>query len=155
MTWKLAKMISGRTRRGFSRCYPLAEYPRPEGASQYEGEMSLYSALGDAPETGIITPEQAQETAIKSLRGHVEVMRRWIDHLQHRLDYERAMLYESGGLVAEQHEIKVGGRVLVGGDGGAATRATFCKGKVVYQGRAGRYSAKFSWPPRGVRENVA
>jgi protein-L-isoaspartate O-methyltransferase len=139
MTWKLAKMISGRTRRGFSRCYPLAEYPRPEGASQYEGEMSLYSALGDAPETGIITPEQAQETAIKSLRGHVEVMRRWIDHLQHRLDYERAMLDESGGLVAEQQEIKVGGRVLVGGEWVVVLRVNRKDGKACSFRTARRY----------------
>jgi protein-L-isoaspartate O-methyltransferase len=139
MTWKLAKMISGRTRHGFSRCYPLAEYPRPEGASQYVGEMSLYSTLGDAPETGIITPDQAQETATKSLRGHVEVMRRWIDHLQHRLDYERAMLYESGGLVAEQHEIKVGGRVLVGGEWVVVLRVNRKDGKACSFRTARRY----------------
>ena len=42
--------------------------------------------------------------------------RRWIEHYENRLAYERAMLNEGGGLIAEQQEIQVGGRVLVRGE---------------------------------------
>ena len=41
---------------------------------------------------------------------------RWEQHYQNRIAYERAMLDDAGGLVAEQQEIKVGGRVLVRGE---------------------------------------
>lgn len=40
---------------------------------------------------------------------------RWIQHYQNRLTYELAMLAEGGGLVAQNHDIQLGGRVLVGG----------------------------------------
>jgi methylase of polypeptide subunit release factors len=139
MTWKNAKMISGYSRQGFSRCYPIAEYPRPEGASQYEGEMSLYSALGDSPELGIITPQQAQESALRSLRGHVVTMERWVNHLQNRIDYERAMLDEGGGLVAEQHDIQVGGRVLIGDEWVTVLKLNKKDGKLISVTTSRRY----------------
>ena len=37
---------------------------------------------------------------------------RWLNHYNNRIAYERAMLGESGGLVGQQQEIQVGGRVL-------------------------------------------
>lgn len=75
-----------------SRCFPVADYPRPEGASKYEGEMSLYSALKD----GIITGEQAREIALPIHRGRIANANRWISHLENRLEYEKAMLEEAG-----------------------------------------------------------
>jgi hypothetical protein len=39
--------------------------------------------------------------------------RRWIEHLQNRIAYEKAMLGEVGGIAAAQFNIEVGGRVLV------------------------------------------
>ena len=39
--------------------------------------------------------------------------RRWIEHLQNRIAYEKAMLGETGGIAASQFTIEVGGRVLV------------------------------------------
>jgi Domain of unknown function (DUF3560) len=43
-----------------SRCFPLADYPRQSPASQYEGEMPLWSALdGD-----VIDAEQARDIAM-------------------------------------------------------------------------------------------
>lgn len=41
---------------------------------------------------------------------------RWINHYDNRIAYERAMLGEQGGLVAEGVEMKPGGRVLVRGE---------------------------------------
>jgi len=41
---------------------------------------------------------------------------RWIDHYANRIEYEKAMLDEGGGLVADQVAFEVGGRVLVRGE---------------------------------------
>ena len=90
-----------------SQCFPLATYPRQPPASQYEGSKSLSSALED----GIITPEQAQAIALSHYeRGAIHSMR-WLEHTQNRLEYERAMLDEGGGLVADKFNIEIGGRV--------------------------------------------
>lgn len=87
-----------------SRCYPLADYPRDEPASQYEGDMCLWSAL-----EGIISPEQAREIALKAHAGMIEWCSRWIGHIDNRLAYERAMLGESGGTVADRTKPEKGG----------------------------------------------
>jgi protein-L-isoaspartate O-methyltransferase len=114
LTWAYVKRLTNDYRMGGSYCFPLSEYPRPEGASKYEGAMGLWSALGDSPEVGIITPEQARELGRRSARGQVATAERWIEHLENRLAYERAMLDEGGGLIAEKHNLQVGGRVLIG-----------------------------------------
>jgi hypothetical protein len=78
--------------------FPLAKYPRNPPASQYEGEMSLWSALGgsDGPECAIITPEQARDRALPIHERYLKTCARWISHYENRLAYERAMLAESG-----------------------------------------------------------
>jgi hypothetical protein len=40
--------------------------------------------------------------------------RRWIEHLENRTAYEKAMLGEAGGIATAQFAIEVGGRVSVG-----------------------------------------
>lgn len=94
--------------------FSLAKYPRALPASQYEGTMSLYSALGsgDGQDHAIITVEQARDLALRTCAGVVKRCQRWIFHYENRLLYERAMLAEGGGLVAHQHPIAVGGQVL-------------------------------------------
>lgn len=87
-----------------SRCYPLADYPRDEPASQYEGAMCLWSAL-----EGIITPEQARDIALKCHAGMIEWCDRWLGHIDNRLAYERAMLGESGGTIADRTKPEKGG----------------------------------------------
>lgn len=74
------------------RCFPLADYPRELPASQYEGDMSLWSALTD----GIITAEQAQEIAIPIHQRRIKYADRWLLHIENRLMYEKAMLDEQG-----------------------------------------------------------
>jgi phospholipid N-methyltransferase len=61
------------------------------------------------------TWEEAQTKALASHERRQARALRWLEHLRNRLAYERAMLGEQGGLVTDQHELKVGGRVLVGG----------------------------------------
>lgn len=97
-----------------SRSYPLDKYPRQPGASQYEGPIGLWSALGGNDGVPIITPEQAREIAERCHNATIAWAERWIEHYNHRLEYERAMLGESGGLAAEKFDIRPGGQVLIG-----------------------------------------
>jgi predicted RNA methylase len=64
---------------------------------------------------------------------------RAIAHIENRIAYERAMLDEGGGLVAEQHEIVVGGRVLIGGEWVVVLRVNRKDGKVCSFRTARRY----------------
>lgn len=90
-----------------SACFPAEKYPRPEGVHVYEGQISLWSALSD----GFVTPEQARELAERVHRRCVEINERWLSHLGNRLAYERAMLAESGGTVADRTKPEKGGAV--------------------------------------------
>lgn len=90
-----------------SRCFPLSDYPRNPPASQYEGQMGLWSAL----DGGVITAEQAKEIAIPIYQRGIERANRWIQHYQNRLEYERAMLNEQGGTAATKYDLQIGGRV--------------------------------------------
>ena len=109
VTWERARAITNREH--ISQCFPLADYPRTPPASQYEGPMPLWSALGDTPEEAIVTPQRARAIAC---RVHVRTLRRcrrWLSHLDNRLAYERAMLAESGGTVADRSKPEKGGAV--------------------------------------------
>lgn len=79
------------------RSFTLADYPRDPPASQYEGIMSLWSAL----DGGVITAEQARDIAIQSKERVIAWSRRWILHYENRITYERAMLADQGGIIAE------------------------------------------------------
>jgi predicted RNA methylase len=78
----------------FSYKFPLDKYPRKSPASQYEGDMSLYSAL----DGGIITPKQARSLDVPALESGIAYNERWISHYDNRLKYEKAMLGEQGRL---------------------------------------------------------
>jgi protein-L-isoaspartate O-methyltransferase len=96
-----------------SHCFTLAEYPRQAPASTYEGSMSLWSALGgsDGEAAAVCTVEQAREISLRCHRHVVEQCTRWIAHYENRLAYERAMLADSGGTVADRTGPEVGGAV--------------------------------------------
>lgn len=95
-----------------SACFPLDKYPRPADKSQYEGSMSLWSALHDE----IATPEQVQEIAIRIHERWLAIEQRWISHYENRLTYERAMLCEQEGCLIEDkwQDMLVGGKVKAG-----------------------------------------
>ncbi len=95
-----------------SRCFPLADYPRDPPISQYQGQMGLWSAL----DHGIITPAQAAEIAMPAMERTIARCGRWLAHIANRLEYERAMMAEQGGMVADGFDIQPGGRVLIGGE---------------------------------------
>lgn len=75
-----------------SHCFTLADYPRPEDVSQYEGTRSLWSALDD----GICTASQARQLATVSHARTISWQERWLAHYEVRLAYERALLDAQG-----------------------------------------------------------
>jgi protein-L-isoaspartate O-methyltransferase len=125
------------------KCFLLSEYPRELPASQYEGSMGLWSALTD----GVITAEQARDIAVACHTGTIRWQERWIAHLKNRLAYERAMLAEGGGLVADKHDLQPGGQVLVGGEWMTILRVNKKNGVATSVSTNGRYVGK-----RGVEE---
>lgn len=68
------------------------------------------------------TLEQCQARASEYYPGLIANADRWIAHLSNRLEYERAMLAESGGLVSDRVKFEVGGRVLRRGSWYVVTR---------------------------------
>lgn len=92
--------------------FTLEKYPRPAEKSQYEGIMSLYSALKDE----IITAEQARDIAVPCHERRMRHQNRWATHYKNRLSYERGMLDESGGVVTRTDEFKPGGQVFSRGE---------------------------------------
>ncbi len=111
LTHERARAIANFDHANSGTCYSLKDYPRNPPVSQYEGAMGSWSALGDTPEQAIITPEQARDMALRAHAGTLRRAARWLQHINNRLEYERAMLAEGGGLKADGFDIQVGGRV--------------------------------------------
>ena len=118
-----------------SRCFSLADYPRNPPASQYEGAMSLWSAL----DGGIIDAAQARDIAIPAHERTIAWARRWLEHYENRIAYERAMLDEQGGLKAEGQDIQPGGRVLIDNEWLIVVRVNKKDGKPVSVTTNARY----------------
>lgn len=72
--------------------FTLCEYPRNPPVSQYEGHISLYSALTE----GIIDYKQAQDLATKHKPGTIAYYNRLIQHNELRLTYEKTLLENQG-----------------------------------------------------------
>jgi protein-L-isoaspartate O-methyltransferase len=89
--------------------------------------MGVYSGLSN----GTMTPEAAQRATLGNARHTLAVNARWIAHLENRLAYERDLLGESGGLIADQTQIAVGGRVLVGREWLTVLRVTRKDGRIL------------------------
>jgi len=66
---------------------------------------SAWSALED----GKITVEDLRAQRLQSLPRRIAYSERWLLHIENRLTYERAMLEESGGIIAEQVKPERGG----------------------------------------------
>lgn len=124
LTLERAKTLAGVY--NINHRFTLAEYPRDLPKSQYEGVKSLWSALDDE----IITVEQARKLAVHAIERRIS-SRRWLEHYQFRLVYERAMLGEQGGLPADKFAIEVGGLVLVRGSWQTVKRVTKKDGRIV------------------------
>src|SRR6185312_13590067 len=64
-----------------------------------------YSALTQ----GTINAEQAAARVLEQVAAYLPRCERWISHYENRLKYERAMLAEDGGTVADKTGPEVGG----------------------------------------------
>jgi phospholipid N-methyltransferase len=73
--------------------------------------------------------------------------KRWMAHLENRIAYEKAMLGEAGGLVADRHQIEVGGKVLVRGEWVAVVR--------INRGANGSINSIRTAPISGTRGDTA
>jgi hypothetical protein len=93
-----------------SACFTLNKYPRNLPASQYEGSMSLWSALNG----NIINATQAAKIAIDAYKSTIASCDRWINHYENRLAYECGMLTEQGGTAAQKFNLVVGGKAKIG-----------------------------------------
>ena len=109
LTLQQAKAIANYDRAGSFLSFPLADYPRNPPASQYEGNMGLWSAL----DGGIIDEAKARALALPIHAQCIESARRWIAHIDNRLEYERAMLGDDDA-TEKFANIQTGGRVLCG-----------------------------------------
>ncbi len=105
--------------------------------------MNVYQGLAK----GTMTPEEAQRQTLENAHAVLAVNLRWIEHLENRLAYERAMLGESGGLVADRHEIEPGGKVLICGEWTTVKRVNRKGGQIVSVTTSCRYV-----PVRGVEQ---
>lgn len=85
--------------------------------------------------------------ALGSLESEMERARRWIDHYEMRLGYERAMLADSAGTLASHVDLMVGGRVKIAGEWVTITRLNKTRGELVSVTTNARYV-----PVRGVEE---
>ena len=79
------------------------------GVTLENGERywSAWSALQD----GKTTVEELTRQRLAALPASIAHCGHWIQHIDNRLAYERAMLAEAGGLAADKFEIAVGGQV--------------------------------------------
>jgi protein-L-isoaspartate O-methyltransferase len=56
-----------------------------------------------------LTPEQVQEKCVKAHRAQIARHDRWLTHFANRLEYERAMMAESGGIATDKTGPEKGG----------------------------------------------
>jgi 16S rRNA G1207 methylase RsmC len=135
--YEVAVIISNRC--NISKCFTLAEYPRELPKSQYEGLMSIYSALTD----GIITPEQARDICIRVYERSNARRARWIEHYNNRLAYERAMLGESGYILPPKKPTKAALPILNYG-GEVQYKNRYSRGEIITTQAHGMTKAEFA-----------
>ncbi|MDN4571836.1 methyltransferase type 11 [Pandoraea cepalis] len=87
---------------------------------------SVYTLLTQ----GTFTAEQAAQACIRCHERVIRRARRWLQHIEHRLTYERAMLDESGGVVSDRFDIQPGGRVLAGREWLVVLRVNRANGRI-------------------------
>jgi protein-L-isoaspartate O-methyltransferase len=81
--------------------YKKDQYP----ASTYEGASSIYSGLT----SGLIDVAKAVAICIPFHKRVIHGANRWLRHYENRIAYERAMLGENGGTIADRTKPEKGG----------------------------------------------
>ena len=113
LTQDLAVRFAGSTMSGH------LQLPRKEGDDPtFSGRQTAYGALTDSHVPRLYAPRTLAEV-IDAARQHYPAMiadcDRWLQHIENRIAYERAMLGEDGGTAADKFPLAVGGRVLYRG----------------------------------------
>lgn len=94
---------------------------RKEGdRPDFDQKPDAYAALTNSY-PNLYAPRTIEEVLAVALAPHVFPAsvahhRRWLEHYENRIAYERAMLDEQGGLKGEQFNYQIGGRILRRGE---------------------------------------
>lgn len=96
---------------------------------------NLYSDLS----AGRIHGDTAWRRALAQCEASIAHARRWLDHYENRLAYERAMLADGGGIAADKFQFEVGGQVLSRGEWATILRITKKDGAVSSLGTNRRF----------------
>lgn len=89
---------------------------------------------------GELSAADAIECAINSKIRLGQHYQKWIDHINNRLEYERAMLAEGGGLKSDSFDLQIGGKVLTRGSWGLIERINKKAGVICSVSIVGKYS---------------
>jgi protein-L-isoaspartate O-methyltransferase len=120
----------------------------PEFALKIAATDRIYFRDGDDPygtsaytllTQSKVTPEECARRSIGIHTRSIEFANRWLAHLNNRLEYERAMLEESGGLAADRFNIEVGGQVLARGEWVTVLRVNRVNGAISSLRTTARY----------------
>lgn len=124
--------------------YCHLQLPRKEGDKpDFNQRPSAYAALSNsypnlyAPRT----LSEIVEHAKKSYPRYIAHVQRWIDHYNNRLNYEKAMLDEQGGIAADKFPIEVGGMVRARGEWLTVVRVNRVDGRISSVTTNSRYVA--------------
>ena len=107
--------------------------PKEGDAKDFNQLPSAYNALANnypnlyAQRTLVEVIDRAKKVYPHAIARHS----RWIAHYENRIAYERAMLGEQGGLIAEKYDIQPGGRVLVRNEWSTVVRVNKKNGVIV------------------------
>lgn len=112
---------------------------------------------------GKVTPEEVQQRCIPFYTAESARTARWVEHTQHRLAYERAMLADGGGLAADRFDLQPGGRVLRRGKWFPIAKVNGRNGKVISVTVVGHFATTvqveeitdYRAPTEGDAEKVA
>jgi len=94
-------------------------------------EVGGYTTVYDLLRTEKATTAEVAVRVVQACEGIIAHANRWIEHYDFRLQYEAAMLGESGGLQADQFALAVGGRVLAYGEWLTILRLNKSGGRIV------------------------
>lgn len=123
-----------------SRCH--LRMPRKEGdRPDWDMGPSAYDALTNS-HPNLYAPRTLDEIVALAKQRYPATIAwcdRWIKHYENRIQYERAMLEEQGGLAGEKVDMQPGGRVLCGETWLTIVRVNKRDGRTVSVTTNGRY----------------
>jgi hypothetical protein len=97
-----------------------------------------------------LTAEEAAKAAVAHHTREIAAAKRWLEHINNRIAYERAMLGEDGDIPAARFNVEVGGEVLIDGKWCIVLRVNSKEGAPVSLRATCPYSSR-GWV-RGIEE---